>query len=175
MPPALVTLFTVQAHDLFPLSSCCTQLFILKFPEGRQSITCLQGACTDRCSLTRWMRGEREGRKEEGRGRGRGRQEGENWAPLFPDYQSPCQQGLCCGKTSVLQVTAPYSPYFLVPIKTTCLGRHRLTSLENEFMVTSGEGWGVSDELGGWDRHTHTTIFEIDSQQGWLYSTENFA
>ena len=33
-------------------------------------------------------------------------------------------------------------------------------------MVTSGEGLGVSDELGGWDRHTHTTIFEIDSQQG---------
>ena len=32
---------------------------------------------------------------------------------------------------------------------------------------------GGRDQLGGWDQHIHTTIYEIDNQQGPIYSTGN--
>ena len=32
-------------------------------------------------------------------------------------------------------------------------------------MVTKGEGGG-EDKLGDWDKHTHTTLYKIDNQQG---------
>ena len=46
--------------------------------------------------------------------------------------------------------------------------RNRLTDLENELMVTRGEGGG-----GGTDWEFGIDIFKIDNQQGLLYSTGN--
>ena len=43
--------------------------------------------------------------------------------------------------------------------------RNRVTDLENELVVTSGEGLRVRDRLGLWDWHMHTAIFKIDNQQ----------
>ena len=43
--------------------------------------------------------------------------------------------------------------------------RNRPTDIENKLMVTKGER-GEGDKLGVWDWHIHTTIYEIDSQQG---------
>ena len=44
--------------------------------------------------------------------------------------------------------------------------RNRLTDIENECMVTKGErGWG-RDKLGFWNEQIHTTIYNIDKQQG---------
>ena len=40
-------------------------------------------------------------------------------------------------------------------------------------MVTKGERGVGRDKLGGWDEHTHTTIYKIDNQQDLLYSTGN--
>ena len=38
--------------------------------------------------------------------------------------------------------------------------RNRVTDVENKLMVTKGKGCG-RDKLGDWDRHIHTTIYNI--------------
>ena len=43
--------------------------------------------------------------------------------------------------------------------------RNRVTDVENKLMVSWGEK-GRRDKLGGWDRHTHTTIYKMSNQQG---------
>ena len=43
--------------------------------------------------------------------------------------------------------------------------RNRPTDIENKLMATKGEG-GERDKLGAWDEYIHTTIYEIDNQQG---------
>ena len=41
-------------------------------------------------------------------------------------------------------------------------------------MVTQGERWVGRDKLGGWDSHTHTTIYKIDNQQGYCTVQRTF-
>ena len=85
------------------------------------------------------MRGEREGRKE-GRRKGVGeRKTGRGkLGTLISRLSKPMPTGPLLWQNLCPSGNSPHSPYFLVPIKTTYLGRHRLTSLENEFMVTGG-------------------------------------
>ena len=37
--------------------------------------------------------------------------------------------------------------------------------LQNKLMVTKGEKWEGRDKLGGWDSHTHSTLYKIGNQQ----------
>ena len=41
-------------------------------------------------------------------------------------------------------------------------GRNRDTDVENKLMVTKGVGKGRLGELGDWDLHTYTSMYEID-------------
>ena len=45
--------------------------------------------------------------------------------------------------------------------------RNRLTDIEDKLVVTKGDTWQRGREKSGaWDKHTHTTIYKIDNQQG---------